>query len=148
MRHRRSGRKLGRDASHRKALYANLASALIEHGRIKTTEAKAKEVRPIVEELITLARRSDVAEEMRDDVGRAQLRERPAAGGEVAALAERDHLLGERLDGLCLRLRRLDPAVLEQRAREVRVERLAVRGVAPQLLACAGVPHATRLLAG
>jgi large subunit ribosomal protein L17 len=61
MRHRKAGRKLGRDAAHRKALYANLASALIQHGRIKTTEAKAKEVRPIVEELITLARRTDVA---------------------------------------------------------------------------------------
>jgi large subunit ribosomal protein L17 len=61
MRHRRAGRKLGRDASHRKALYANLAGALIEHGRVKTTEAKAKEVRPIAEELITLARRGDLA---------------------------------------------------------------------------------------
>ena len=60
MRHRRSGRKLGRDASHRKALYANLASALIEHGRIKTTAAKAKEVRPIAEQMITLARRGGV----------------------------------------------------------------------------------------
>jgi large subunit ribosomal protein L17 len=61
VRHRKSGRKLGRDASHRRALYANLASALIEHGRIRTTEAKAKEVRPIVEELITLGKRGDVA---------------------------------------------------------------------------------------
>jgi large subunit ribosomal protein L17 len=61
MRHHRSGRKLGRDAAHRKALYANLASALLEHGRIKTTEAKAKEVRPIVEEMITLGKRGDVA---------------------------------------------------------------------------------------
>ena len=61
MRHRRSGRKLGRDASHRKALYANLASALIEHGRIKTTVAKAKEVRPIAEQMITLGRRGDIA---------------------------------------------------------------------------------------
>jgi large subunit ribosomal protein L17 len=60
MRHRRSGRKLGRDASHRKALYANLASALIEHGRIKTTAAKAKEVRPIAEQMITLGRRGGV----------------------------------------------------------------------------------------
>jgi large subunit ribosomal protein L17 len=56
VRHHRSGRKLGRDASHRKALYANLASALIEHGRIKTTAAKAKEVKPIAEQMITLAR--------------------------------------------------------------------------------------------
>ena len=61
MRHRRSGRKLGRDASHRKALYANLAAALIEHGRIKTTVAKAKAVRPIAEKMITLGRRGDLA---------------------------------------------------------------------------------------
>src|SRR3954452_11240374 len=61
MRHHKSGRKLGRDAAHRRALYANLSSALIEHGRIKTTEAKAKEVRPIVEEMITLGKRGDIA---------------------------------------------------------------------------------------
>ena len=60
MRHRKSGRKLGRDASHRKALYANLTGALIEHGRIKTTIAKAKEVRPIAEQMITLGRRGGV----------------------------------------------------------------------------------------
>ncbi len=60
MKHRRSGRKLGRDASHRKALYANLTSALIEHGRIKTTAAKAKEVRPVAEQMITLGRRGGV----------------------------------------------------------------------------------------
>ena len=63
MRHRRKGRKLGRDASHRKALFSNMAGSLFEHGRIKTTEAKAKELRPIAEKLITLARNdpSDVA---------------------------------------------------------------------------------------
>src|SRR5919198_1002831 len=60
MRHRREGRKLGRDASHRKALYSNLAGALIEHGRIRTTEAKAKAVKPIVEQMITLGRRGDI----------------------------------------------------------------------------------------
>ncbi len=60
MRHRRAGRKLGRDASHRKALYANLAGALIEHGRIKTTVTKAKAVRPIAEQMITLGRRGDI----------------------------------------------------------------------------------------
>ena len=60
MRHHRAGRKLGRDASHRKALYANLTGSLIEHGRIRTTVAKAKEVRPIAEKMITLARRGDV----------------------------------------------------------------------------------------
>ena len=56
MRHRRKGRKLGRDASHRKALFSNMEGSLIEHGRIKTTQAKAKELRPIAEKLITLAR--------------------------------------------------------------------------------------------
>jgi large subunit ribosomal protein L17 len=63
MRHRRKGRKLGRDASHRKALFSNMAGSLFEHGRIKTTEAKAKELRPIAERLITLARKDpgDVA---------------------------------------------------------------------------------------
>src|SRR5512142_1945558 len=61
MRHAKAGKKLGRDSAHRKALYANLACALIEHGRIRTTEAKAKAVKPIAERLITLGRRGDVA---------------------------------------------------------------------------------------
>ena len=60
MRHQRSGKKLGRDSAHRKALYANLAGALIEHGRIKTTEAKAKAVKPMAEKMITLGRRGDI----------------------------------------------------------------------------------------
>jgi large subunit ribosomal protein L17 len=60
VRHQKSGRKLGRDAAHRKALYANLTAALIQHGRIRTTEAKAKEVRPIAEQMITLGKRGDV----------------------------------------------------------------------------------------
>ena len=61
MRHRKTGKKLGRDSAHRKALYANLTGALIEHGRIKTTEAKAKAVKPIAEQMITLGRRGDIA---------------------------------------------------------------------------------------
>ena len=61
MRHHRAGKKLGRDASHRKALYANLAGSLIEHGRIKTTEAKAKAVKPFAEQMITLGKRGDLA---------------------------------------------------------------------------------------
>jgi large subunit ribosomal protein L17 len=60
VRHARSGKKLGRDMAHRKALYANLAGAVIEHGRIKTTVTKAKAVRPIAEQLITLGRRGDI----------------------------------------------------------------------------------------
>jgi large subunit ribosomal protein L17 len=60
MRHARSGKKLGRDMAHRKALYSNLAGAVIEHGRIKTTVTKAKAVKPIAEQLITLGRRGDM----------------------------------------------------------------------------------------
>ena len=61
MRHGMRGRKLGRDSSHRKAMYANLACSLFEHGRIKTTEAKAKAVKPYAEKMITLGRRGDLA---------------------------------------------------------------------------------------
>ena len=60
MRHARSGRKLGRDSAHRKALYSNLAGALIEHGRIKTTVTKARAVKPYAEQMITLGRRGDL----------------------------------------------------------------------------------------
>jgi len=61
MRHHRAGKKLGRDSAHRKALYANLAGSLIEHGRIRTTEAKAKAVKPFAEQMITLGKRGDLA---------------------------------------------------------------------------------------
>jgi large subunit ribosomal protein L17 len=60
VRHARTGKKLGRDSAHRKALYSNLAGALIEHGRIKTTVTKAKAVKPHVEQMITLGRRGDL----------------------------------------------------------------------------------------
>ena len=61
MRHHRTGKKLGRDSAHRKALYANLACALVEHGRIKTTVTKAKAVKPFAEQMITLGKRGDLA---------------------------------------------------------------------------------------
>jgi large subunit ribosomal protein L17 len=60
MRHQRSGKKLGRDSAHRKALYSNLTGALIDHGRIQTTEAKAKAVKPFAEKMITLGKRGDL----------------------------------------------------------------------------------------
>jgi large subunit ribosomal protein L17 len=60
MRHAKAGRKLGRDSAHRKALYSNLTGALIEHGRIETTEAKAKAVKPFAEKMITLGKRGDL----------------------------------------------------------------------------------------
>ena len=57
MRHQKTGRKLSRRKSHRTAMLANLAASLIKHGRVRTTEAKAKEIRPFVERLITFAKR-------------------------------------------------------------------------------------------
>ncbi|MFD2205181.1 50S ribosomal protein L17 [Kiloniella antarctica] len=60
MRHGMSGRKLNRTSSHRKAMFANMAHALIKHEQIKTTLPKAKDLRPIVEKLITLGKRGDL----------------------------------------------------------------------------------------
>ncbi|MEM7570223.1 MAG: 50S ribosomal protein L17 [Pseudomonadota bacterium] len=61
MRHRKSGRKLNRTSSHRRAMFMNMANALIKHEQIKTTLPKAKELRPIVEKLITLGKRGGLA---------------------------------------------------------------------------------------
>jgi large subunit ribosomal protein L17 len=60
MRHQRNRNKLSRDSAHRKALFMNLSREVINHERIKTTEAKAKAVKPEVEKLITLAKRGDL----------------------------------------------------------------------------------------
>lgn len=60
MRHRKAGRKLNRTASHRKAMFANMAAALIKHEQIVTTVPKAKDLRPIVEKLVTLAKKGDL----------------------------------------------------------------------------------------
>ena len=73
MRHGNSNRKLNRTASHRKAMFANMAAALIKHEQIKTTLPKAKDLRPVVEKLITLGKRGDLharrqaAAQMRDE---------------------------------------------------------------------------------
>lgn len=64
MRHRLRGRTLGRSPSHRLALFRNLCRALITHESIKTTVAKAKEVRPIVEKLITLAKKAAILNDL------------------------------------------------------------------------------------
>ena len=61
MRHRKSGRKLNRTSSHRKAMFANMAAALIRHEQIVTTLPKAKELRPFVDKLVTLAKKGDLA---------------------------------------------------------------------------------------
>ncbi|MCU4654075.1 50S ribosomal protein L17 [Roseibacterium sp. SDUM158016] len=60
MRHARGYRRLNRTAEHRKAMFSNMAGSLIEHEQIKTTLPKAKELRPVVEKLITLAKRGDL----------------------------------------------------------------------------------------
>jgi large subunit ribosomal protein L17 len=60
MRHQQTRNKLSRDSAHRKALLMNLSKEIIEHERIKTTEAKAKAVKPEIEKLITLAKRGDL----------------------------------------------------------------------------------------
>lgn len=61
MRHRKSGRKLGRNSSHRKAMFRNMAASLLRHEQIKTTLPKAKELRRVVEPLITLGKEDGVA---------------------------------------------------------------------------------------
>ena len=79
MRHRRSGRKFNRTASHRQAMFANMAAALVKHEQITTTLPKAKDLRGVVEALITLAKRGDlharrvVASRLRDDATVAKL---------------------------------------------------------------------------
>src|ERR1700754_4134746 len=79
MRHGMSGRKLNRTSSHRKALFSNMAAALIKHEQIKTTLPKAKDLRPIVERLITLGKQGGLANRrrahamLRDDVMVAKL---------------------------------------------------------------------------
>jgi len=60
MRHGKSGRKLNRTASHRRAMFANMAASLIRHEQIATTLPKAKDLRPVVEKLVTLAKRGDL----------------------------------------------------------------------------------------
>ncbi|MBI3359053.1 MAG: 50S ribosomal protein L17 [Nitrospirae bacterium] len=61
MRHRTSGRQLGRNGSHRRALFRNLVTALLRHERIETTEAKGKEIRSIVDKMVTLGKQGDLS---------------------------------------------------------------------------------------
>lgn len=77
MRHRKSGRKLGRNSSHRKAMYRNLAASLVRHETIRTTLPKAKELRRVIEPLITLAKEDGVSRRRR---AFARLRDEAAVG--------------------------------------------------------------------
>lgn len=60
MRHRKAGRKLGRDSSHRKAMLRNMVTSLFKYEQLETTDAKAKQLRPVAEKMITLAKRGDL----------------------------------------------------------------------------------------
>ena len=93
MRHRKAGKKLGRSSGHRRALRANMLTALFQHGRVETTEAKAKAVRGQAEKLITLAKRGLAAEG--DDPSRGVHARRLAAGRMTRWVIEPD---GNRLD--------------------------------------------------
>ena len=88
MRHQKQRNKLSRDSSHRKALLMNLSREVIDHERMKTTEAKAKAVKPEIEQLITLAKRGD-QHARRQAMARArpgQVRRLQAVRGDRAAL--------------------------------------------------------------
>lgn len=103
MRHRVHGRHLGRDTAHRTALYRNLVTELLRYERITTTEAKAKEIRPMAERIITLGRRGDlharrqamrfvydahVVKKVFDEIG-PRMRERPGGYLRITALESR-----------------------------------------------------------
>ncbi|MEN8259365.1 MAG: 50S ribosomal protein L17 [Pseudomonadota bacterium] len=77
MRHRKSGRQLNRNSSHRKALFSNMAASLFRHELIKTTLPKAKELRGVAEPLITLSKDDSVAKRR---IAFARLRDREAVG--------------------------------------------------------------------
>ncbi len=77
MRHRKSGRKLGRNSAHRKAMYRNLAASLVRHETIRTTLPKAKELRRVIEPLITLAKEDGVS---RRRLAHSRLRDEVAVG--------------------------------------------------------------------
>ena len=77
MRHKKSGRKLGRNSSHRKAMFRNMATSLVQHETIKTTVPKAKELRRVIEPLITLAKVDGVANRR---LAFSRLRDKAAVG--------------------------------------------------------------------
>jgi large subunit ribosomal protein L17 len=86
MRHGKTGRKLNRTASHRKAMFANMAASLIRHEQIVTTLPKAKELKPIVDKLVTLGKRGDL-HARRQAI--SQIQDKDAVSKLFDALAER-----------------------------------------------------------
>ncbi|ACE84779.1 50S ribosomal protein L17 [Cellvibrio japonicus] len=86
MRHRLSGRQLGRNSSHRKAMFRNMSASLVEHELIKTTLPKAKELRRVIEPLITLAKVDSVANRR---LANARLQSKSAVGKLFSELGKR-----------------------------------------------------------
>jgi len=86
MRYRKSGRKLNRNSSHRKAMFSNMSASLIEHEMIKTTVAKAKELRGVAEPLITLAKQDSVHNRR---IAFSRLRDKAAVGKLFSELGPR-----------------------------------------------------------
>jgi len=86
MRHRKSGRKLNRNSSHRKAMFSNMSASLIEYEMIKTTVAKAKELRGVAEPLITLAKQDSVHNRR---IAFSRLRDKAAVGKLFSELGPR-----------------------------------------------------------
>lgn len=92
MRHRKSGRKLGRNQSHRAAMFGNMATSLLSEEKIQTTIAKAKELRGVAERLITIAKRNapSVLDQAKDDTERQKLTSARVAGVRQAGKTVRD----------------------------------------------------------
>lgn len=93
MRHNKAGRRLGRKTSHREAMFRNMVTSLLDHGRITTTDAKAKEIRVVAERMITLGKRGDL-HSMR--LASSVIREKPVVSKLFSTIAPR---YKERLGG-------------------------------------------------
>src|SRR2546430_1939508 len=137
MRHARTGKKLGRDSAHRKALYSNLTCSLIEHGRIRTTEAKAKAVKPFAEQMITLGRRGDLharrqalsvlrsqemVHKLFDDVG-PRMADRPGGYSRIVKLG---HRAGDAAEMVYLELVDFEPSRARNWGTELRAPEIAI----------------------
>jgi len=93
MRHNKAGRRLGRKTSHREAMFRNMVTSLLDHGKITTTDAKAKEIRVVAERMITLGKRGDL-HSMR--LAASVIREKPVVSKLFSTIAPR---YKERLGG-------------------------------------------------
>lgn len=86
MRHNKAGRRLGRKTSHREAMFRNMVTSLLDHGKITTTDAKAKEIRVVAERMITLGKRGDL-HSMR--LASSVIREKPVVSKLFSTIAPR-----------------------------------------------------------